>query len=107
MRQQSWRPDWRSALPRVSYVRWWLFRIAMIVVVVSFFAAAMVPLPNCGPPILHPGPFPAGPPCDSSFHIPLRLQIAATGIVVAFVIAFIGARLDQLILWRRRVRAQK
>ena len=81
------------------------------VVVVFFGFAAMVPIPNCPPAIeyLWPGihPLPAGPACDASWHIPLRLELAATGIIIALLIAFIGARIDQLVVRSRRVRAAR
>ena len=60
MARETWRPDDRTALPRVSYVRWWLFRIAMVIVVVFFFAAAMLPPRRCGVPI---EPSALGVPC--------------------------------------------
>src|SRR5438128_1722099 len=105
MARSTWHPDWRTALPRVSFIRWSLFRLAMIVGVVFFGAAIMVPPPDCaailgslrtigiGPIVL--------PPCDSSWHIGLRLAVAATGIATALVLAFLGARLDQMIVRKR------
>jgi hypothetical protein len=85
-----------------------MFRLAMIAGVIFFGAAAMIPPPNCAailrsvstlgirPIVL--------PPCESSWHIGLRLAIAATGIVIALVLAFLGARLDQMIVRKRRWR---
>src|SRR5437588_3190368 len=88
----AWRPDWRTALPRVSYARWWLFRLAMVVVVVFFFAAAMLPILHCGgrTPPAKPRPFisPIGCPEDDLLIV-VRLEIAATGVLIALALAFI------------------
>lgn len=106
MTAPTWRPDWRTALPRVSPVRWWLYRIATGVAVLFVGGAAIYPYPKClrltsiQPRItaFHL------PPCDASWHIPLRIEVALTGILIGLIIAFIGARLDHLILRSRRHR---
>ena len=80
----------------------------MIAGVVFFGAAIMIPPPNCAAILRSVSTIGFRhielPPCDSSWHIGLRLAIAATGIVVALVFAFFGARLDQLVVRRRRWR---
>jgi hypothetical protein len=95
-----WHPDWRTALPRVFYVRWWLFRLGMVVVVLSVGAAAMLPRPPICPGVqglvVGGGPHNSSFFCDTSWHIGPRLAIMATGIVLALVLAFFGARLDGL-----------
>src|SRR5438132_4409459 len=107
MARSTWHPDWRTALPRVSFIRWSLFRLAMIAGVVFFGAAIMVPPPDC--PALIPrsgfGLRRSISSCDPSWHIALRLEVAATGIVVALILAFLGARVDQLVVRTRRWRS--
>jgi hypothetical protein len=44
------------------------------------------------------------PYCDASWHVPLRVEIAVTGILLALLIAFIGARIDRLIVRSRGLR---
>jgi hypothetical protein len=79
-----------------------------MVAVVFMGAAAIYPYPRCPVIYQHPGgriltPFELNS-CDRSWHIPLRIEVALTGILIALVIAFIGARIDQLILRHRRSR---
>jgi hypothetical protein len=107
MAHTDWRPDWRTALPRVFYVRWWLFRLGVVAVVLSVGAAAMIPRPPVCSAIYH---FPdyRGPvgnlSCDTSWHVGVRLAIVATGILLALALSFLGARLDGMALRRRRAR---
>jgi hypothetical protein len=109
MANTDWRPDRSTALPRVFYVRWWLFRLGVVAVVLSVGAGAMLPRPPVCSAIYH---FPGyrGPVgnfyCDTSWHIGPRLAIAATGIVLALGLSFLGARLDGMVLRRRRARGR-
>jgi hypothetical protein len=80
----------------------------MIAGVVFFGAAIMVPPPNCAAILgsvaiigLHHAEQLS---CDASWHFALRLEIAATGIGIALVVAFLGARLDRMVVRRRRWR---
>lgn len=103
----TWRQGMRAAPPRVSLVRWWLYRLATAVAA-SFLAVAIL-FPSCrfflsrvpatggriGPPVFHPCP-----PWSISF----RVEMALTGILVGLAIAFIGALIDHLIVRSRRSR---
>jgi hypothetical protein len=86
-------------------VRWWLYRIATAVAA-SFVAAAIVDLPlPCkayfGNRIqTHPVVVRSCHPWPTS----LRIDLALTGILVGLLIAFIGARVDRLIVRSRELR---
>ena len=93
-------------------MRWWLYRIATLVAVASVGAAAMYPYLPCP----HPNPnqilglhvYPPGlihtlAECGR-WHIPVRIEIAFTGILVALVLTLVGARIDRLVLRSRRRR---
>ena len=104
----TWRPGIRAGVPRVSRARWWLYRIATAVAA-SFVAGALYP--GCRlqaiPRVLATnGPH---PPALADIHCPpwplhLRIDMALTGILAGFVIAFIGARIDHMIVESRRAR---
>src|SRR5436853_6709707 len=103
MASETLRPDYRTALPRVFFVRWWLFRIAMAVVVAFFFSAAILAPRTCEDIVGgHGGNHQITRETD--WRIPLRLEVAAAGIGLGLVITFIGARLDH---WVSRRRARR
>jgi hypothetical protein len=96
----TWRPGRQAALPRVSLVRWWLYRIATAVAF-SSVAAAIVYLPSCV--LGSGGRIHTNPPisCHPRWPISLRIDLALTGLLVGLLIAFIGARIDCLIVRSR------
>jgi hypothetical protein len=84
-------------------VRWWLYRVGTLVAVVFIGAAIMYPYQPCphlnatiGPRTYPPALLEALASCGR-WHVALRVQMALTGILLALVIAFIGARIDRLI----------
>lgn len=118
-------PEWPTALPRVSLVRRGLFRLAMVAVVTFFTAAAIIPFPGEGrarPPwamsscdyvglglpthAVTPAnlQIPRLSACDTSWSIGLRIALAGTGILIAWMLVFMGARLDRIVLRRREHR---
>lgn len=101
----TWRPALRAGIPRVSRARWWLYRIATAVAA-SFVAAAMVYLPDPCKAIVGAGTRISTRhfKCHPTLAVVLRIELALTGILIGFVIAFVGARIDGLILRSRRAR---
>jgi hypothetical protein len=100
----AWRPGRQAALPMVSPVRWWLYRIATAVAA-SFVAVAIVYLPHCkayyGNRIqTHPVVLSCHPPWPTL----MRIEVALTGVLVGLLIAFIGARIDRMIVRSRGLR---
>jgi len=97
-----WHPGRQAALPRVSLVRWWLYRVATAVAA-SLVAVAIVDLPlPCqryfGNRIqTHPVVVRSCHPWPTS----LRIDLVLTGILLGLLIAFIGARVDHLIVRSR------
>jgi hypothetical protein len=101
----TWRPGVRAGIPRVSRARWWLYRIAVAVAVPFVVVAALYPphfsrgtFLGSGGRIHQPVSF------NPSWPFFMRIDLALTGIIVGFVIAFIGARIDHLIVESRRAR---
>jgi hypothetical protein len=93
-------PELMPVLPKVRPVKWWLWRLATIAVVVFFFAAAMVPWPVCevftrGLPTPAGGLHHFGRVCTPPVHQwALRIQIALTGVLVALLLIGLGSLLD-------------
>jgi uncharacterized membrane protein len=91
-------PEMMPVIPKVRPVKWWLWRLATIAVVVFVFAAAMVPFPTCGSftaPYTGPG---HGPPqhfCTLDYRIALRVEVALTGVVIALLLVGLGTLLDR------------
>jgi hypothetical protein len=85
-------------------MRWWVFWVAVLVVLVSLTIAATIPRSTCAPPLSFGIQGPAGLACEPSSRIPLRLEIAGAGMAVAFILTFLAARLDEWVYRLRRSR---
>jgi hypothetical protein len=98
-------PEMMPVIPKVRPLKWWLWRLATVAVVVSFFAALMVPWPKVCQFDL--GPSPRIKPSDvarllhelgcdpPNYQIALRIEVALTGVLVALLLVGLGNFLDR------------
>jgi len=94
-------PELMPVIPKVRPVKWWLWRLATVAVVVFFFAAAMVPWPVCevftrALPTPVDGLHHFGRVCTPpGYQWALRIQIALTGALIALLLIGLGSLLDR------------